>query len=453
MYILTGFHGDWIGFLDTSSPVMIIAPRGYLKSTIINDYILRDVLYSPSGHQHQAIIITDNDGRCRETGLEYRRLLQSPAMQDLFGGIDYEQVADSIYIKRIGCRWRPGGGVDWDYRPELTTPTIGIYTVETSRTGIHIDHGIAHFDDAYVSARASTPAHQANRKNVIQVGWLPVLGPNTKIIVSGTRYTVQDEYGRMEEEGIATNLESRSAILPDGTALWPEVWPLDKLEARRKEMGETAFRLQYQNDPTALIGAVFRPELVAAAEIGAFPPDLPTMRVVGVDMAYGGPDYTAAVEVAKHGPNIYVTEAWQRRFESYVDKYYMLQRACAGKVAITEANGPQRDAYDTMRERGLHVIAYPHPLGKSKVQRITETLQPLLEQGRLKIGPQIVIEALLNYSGDATQHDDLLDALTMAVWYADTRMTGLPAPARLSNIALGARLPLPGGREFGHRIR
>ena len=43
-YRLADFQASWIDLVDGNSTAMIIAPRGFLKSTIINDYILRDVL-------------------------------------------------------------------------------------------------------------------------------------------------------------------------------------------------------------------------------------------------------------------------------------------------------------------------------------------------------------------------------------------------------------------------
>ena len=299
-YRLAWFHKDWIRLLNENVQALLLAPRGFLKSTIVNDFILRDILYSPDAPQHQALLVCDNETRCREAATEYEMILRSPMMQDLFAGIEYRRVGDDIYLDRVGARLR-GRRVERNVRPSLPGATIGCYTVETSRVGMHIDYGTVHFDDAYVSARASSLVQQETRQHLINVGWYPMLGPHTKQVISGTRHTLVDEYGEMEKRGMPTNSSSRSAELPNGTLLWPEVWPREALDARRREIGEVAYRLQYLNDPTALEGAVFRPELLEAAMVNSLPYDLPPIRIMGVDMAYGGEDYTAVVEVTRHG--------------------------------------------------------------------------------------------------------------------------------------------------------
>ena len=416
-YTLAGFQREWIDLIQ-GDRAMLIAPRGYLKSSIVNDDILGDVLFSPSGVQHQAMIVCDNAQKCRDTATELMTILASDEIQELFAGVEVEKVGNDLYLQRLGARFDlEHGRLDTDVRLPQGGATIGCYTVDTSRIGMHIDRGTLHLDDAFVSATALSAVQQESRKRVIFNGWYPMLGPHTRILVSGTRHTLIDEYGVMEAAGWPTNTGSRSAIQPDGTALWPDVWPLDRLAKRRREMGETAFRLQYQNDPKALEGAVFNPVLVRAAQAG-LPPDLTQLRICGVDMAYGGKDYTAVAEAARHGNYIYLIQGWQKRYDSIAERYRDLMMFCYGKIVLTEANGPQRESYEALRQQGLSVVSYPI-YGKSKVDRAREVIEPLLEQGRLKIADPVLANELIMFTGDETKHDDLVDAIVMACWYAD----------------------------------
>ena len=130
---------------------------------------------------------------------------------------------------------------------------------------------------------------------------------------------------------------------------------------------------------------------------------------------------------------------WQQKFTSYTEKYRAIEGACRGRVVITEDNGPQKDVYDGLRARGLHVIAFPTV--KSKTARAIETLQPLLEQGRLKIFDPRVKKELMMFTGDETRHDDLVDATVMACWYAATYLSdGVGRGAPMLNIK---QVPMP----------
>jgi predicted phage terminase large subunit-like protein len=104
------------------------------------------------------------------------------------------------------------------------------------------------------------------------------------------------------------------ALGDDGTALWPERWPAERLLDKRTRMGSALFDLQYQNDPTGMGGNIFRRDwfqTVDRVPAGA--------RRVGVDLAITAnqrSDYTAAVEMLEDDAhNLYVVSAWNARLE------------------------------------------------------------------------------------------------------------------------------------------
>src|SRR5664280_472227 len=137
-----------------------------------------------------------------------------------------------------------------------------------------------------------------------------LIGPDESTTAS-QRQKASDRYWSVIEPMLTP---TRQALAEDGTALWPDYWPAERLAAKRLEMGSAKFDLQYQNDPSGMGGNIFKREWFRSVE--AVPAGA---RRVGVDLAASTKersDYTAAVEVledAEH--NLYVIGAWRARLE------------------------------------------------------------------------------------------------------------------------------------------
>ena len=126
----------------------------------------------------------------------------------------------------------------------------------------------------------------------------------------GTRWHEADLYA----EFMAAHWPAlvRPAIGSDGLALWPDLWPVAKLEAKRGELGTAIFNLQYQNDPSGMGGNIFRREwfqYVDTVPAGA--------RRVGMDLNASSSeraDYTAVVEwVEDDHHNLYFVGGWRKQ--------------------------------------------------------------------------------------------------------------------------------------------
>ena len=76
---------------------------------------------------------------------------------------------------------------------------------------------------------------------------LPRVAPWTDIVILASRWHKDDLSGRMIVKGYE-NIHLK-AIQDDGTALWPEVRPLDFLLDQRKAMGDYAFAGNFQGEP------------------------------------------------------------------------------------------------------------------------------------------------------------------------------------------------------------
>lgn len=82
------------------------------------------------------------------------------------------------------------------------------------------------------------------------------------IFVVHTRWHEDDVIGRLKAEAKAGKKEgwrfvNLPAISDAGVALWPEMYPLDRLLARKSDLGEFEFAALYQGEPRPRGGAVF----------------------------------------------------------------------------------------------------------------------------------------------------------------------------------------------------
>lgn len=155
---------------------------------------------------------------------------------------------------------------------------------------------------------------------------LPCLKPDGVVVVLGTRWAVEDTYELLmadEDTQVGTAAGEpamgkgwQSMILPALTAAdggqadlndmsnlvsyWPDYWTLDKLMAKRKDLGTPMFMCAYQNDMSGLLsGNVFPGKF---QHFDTLPPGDYTIRM-GIDLASSEKeraDYTARVTTAEN---------------------------------------------------------------------------------------------------------------------------------------------------------
>jgi hypothetical protein len=82
------------------------------------------------------------------------------------------------------------------------------------------------------------------------------LEPGASCLVVMTRWHPQDLAGKLIEEK-GWEYIKLPAIDGDGKALWPEQFPVERLEAIREQLGEYSFSSLYQGEPRSRGGQVF----------------------------------------------------------------------------------------------------------------------------------------------------------------------------------------------------
>lgn len=129
--------------------------------------------------------------------------------------------------------------------------------------------------------------------------------PDASLVLSGTRWHLDDLHSRISERDARFELVNLPAISDDGCALWPEVWPLEALEAKRAELGQYDFSSLYQGSPIVRGESLFvEPQTFTSADLWDAISIHGARIVVAVDPAAGvlaRNDYSAVAVMALTG--------------------------------------------------------------------------------------------------------------------------------------------------------
>lgn len=241
-------------------------------------------------------------------------------------------------------------------------------------------------------------------------------------------YTDRDNPNRAEDAE-AFYIENKSEMDRGAVVLWPDVQPIWILMAWKWDNGSKAFNTEYQNTPLDEESQVFIPEQFTYWD-GTFSlrdfDDYKYDIFMGIDFAMGKTrgDYSAIVTVARRRDTggFYVIDAWGERVHPdvfmcvIVDKVMQYQPT----AIAAEAQAAQEFFVDKLKE-ALRRSGYPsHTRVKQVKQRQRkqlriEALLPDIENGTIQFSRKnaLLLEQFERYGSNS--HDDLPDALEMAV--------------------------------------
>ena len=91
------------------------------------------------------------------------------------------------------------------------------------------------------------------------------LQPGGAIIIVATRWSKRDLVGQVlkssaQRSGEEWEVIEFPAIMDSGSPLWPEFWPLEELEALKRELPNSKWMAQYQQNPTSETSAIVKRE-------------------------------------------------------------------------------------------------------------------------------------------------------------------------------------------------
>lgn len=367
------------------------------------------------------------------------RLLQNPNIRILIANNTWDN--SRKFLRSIQAYLAPGSmlakyfgpftGGHWN-QDEITikqrtmildAPTIATTGLEKEQTSQHYDLIIA---DDLVSRENVQTAEQRNKVKDYINSLFALLEPQGELWVVGTRWSQDDAYGDLIQEGIWDVL-IRSCYTDESRAqaLFPEKFSLEKLAALRAKLGPTLFSCWYLNNPISEEAADFKKEWIKYYEPGT---SHPASLYLAVDPAHSlsrDADYSAFVVAGMFANRkIRVVDYVRKRVvpSDLVDIIFALVKKWGlhrvgietfafQKTLKYEIERKQRETgqFFGIDELGRRNSGKGEPF-LSKEARI-RSLQPLFEQGLIELrhDMQDFVDELLAFPRG--KHDDCIDAL------------------------------------------
>lgn len=222
--------------------------------------------------KRQIIAASYNSDLANDFGRNVRNLVNEPEFSQVFPGVTL--APDSQAANRMNTNHK-GAYV-----------AAGVGTAVTGR-GAHI----ALIDDPF---KDREEADSERRRDLVWDWYRSTLYtrlmPGGAIVLIQTRWHEDDLAGRiLEQEADQWEVLELPAISPEGTALWPEWYPIEALERIKATVGPREFSALYQQRPQPDEGTFFRREWFQTWD------KLPEMRFYGTSdyaVTDGGGDFT-----------------------------------------------------------------------------------------------------------------------------------------------------------------
>lgn len=392
---------------------LFLLPRDHLKSSIITK---GGAILRLNDNHNIRILIANNtwDNARKFLGSITKYLVRGALLPNFFGPYESNQWnKDEITIRQRTVI--------------LDAPTISTTGLEKEQTSQHYDLIIA--DDLVARENVATPEQRSKVKDYIN-SLMALLEPNGELWVVGTRWSMDDAYGDLIEEGIWDVL-LRSAYTDDSRSapLFPEKFTLEKLAFLRSKIGPTLFSCWYLNNPISQEAADFKKEWIKYYEMGTAHPASLYLTIDPALSLSRDADYTAMVVAGMYADRrIRVVDYIRDKFvpSDLVNKVFELVRKwrlhrvgietfAFQKTLQYEIQRKQRETgnFFSIDELGKRHSGRGEPF-LSKEARI-RLLQPLFEQGLIEIRrdhTELVDELLAFPRG---KHDDLIDALSYQI--------------------------------------
>lgn len=251
----------------------------------------------------------------------------------------------------------------------------------------------------------------------------PMCNPDGQIIVTGTYVYDDDLIDRIEKNKAYVTVKY-PAINKDGEPLWPERWPLDKLEARRREIESSddpfGFVKEYLLEKIDPKAQFFKREMFKFYDPDKLPERL--SRAASWDPAYSlNGDFNAMmVTGTDENKKTYLFEEYAEfrsdDVQALVDEQFRLTELYQVPYWILETIGFQKllkeHIYDKMRKENKHfgIKEIRHHM-KSKQARIM-ALQPRIANGSLLFHPTAHKEVIDQFIAfPRGKNDDMIDAI------------------------------------------
>lgn len=225
-------HGPICERLKEWEDVLIMTPRGHLKSSLIT--IGKTIQFILNDQNVRIKIVNASYNKAAEFLAEIKQHLQDDRLKQLFPEILFENPAgesDSWSANKINVkRTRIIAGA-----------TVEIFGIMTGNIGKHCE--IIIFDDLHDDKNTKTAELIKIVKQRYRL-YLSVLEPRGLRINVGTRWKKEDIYGELLKSGIKNIVRED---IEDGKVIFPEKFTEEILRNIKSELGSHFYYLQYKN--------------------------------------------------------------------------------------------------------------------------------------------------------------------------------------------------------------
>jgi predicted phage terminase large subunit-like protein len=407
----TKLHMGWFEMLLQNQFILLLAPRGHMKSSAITTAY---TLWRLVQDRDMRILIVN------ETLSNARNFLRV---------IKEHITANERFIHRYGSwelaasKWTEDSVVI--PRTKISKePSISVGGVLGNLVSLHND--LIVLDDPVSDKNSFTP-HQRQKlvkwfKNVI----LPALEPKGQLVLVGTRWHSQDMYGHILEDAgfkhwkrIVLSAEWKDA---EGhrQILFPERFSPEKLDELRGTMGTASYYCQMLNDVAGQEGSDFKIEWLRSCRYTERPESMNIY--IGVDLAAAAKESESkfayvVVGVPEGGKDIYVLDAHKEhmQFPAQVKTIKRLCHIYKPCLACIEVTAYQHSLVQALRDdKEASTMPIQGVAAHGDKQRRLRSLAVRFENGAIRLPDNLpdLEEDLLHFPRG---EDDLLDALFMAI--------------------------------------
>ena len=228
--------------------ILLLEPRKHGKTTVAESFMTWGLCTGFGGRvpNPRILIISEAKQTAQKRLLKVKANLESnPLILRDYGDLRGGKWLDTmLYCKRT--------------RP-MIDPSLEAVGVEGAVTGGAFDYIVV--DDPCSLDNQRTEASRKRIEEWFMGTVIPLLDDNGTTMVIGTRKHYQDLYYLLMEKPGWIVLK-REAYLPDGSPLFPQKWPAQKLELLRSSMGPSAWAREMMNTPVPAEGLQFKTEWI-----------------------------------------------------------------------------------------------------------------------------------------------------------------------------------------------
>lgn len=387
-----------------------IAPR-FGKSYLISHYY--PAWYLGRHPDHYVIMASHTADLAVDFSRKVRNLINSPEYQRIFPDVSVASDA------KAAGRWNTNKGGEFF--------AVGVGGAVAGR-GAHL----LLVDDPFSEQDVLNGNYDVFEK---AYQWF-TFGARTRLMSTGrvaivhTRWSPVDLIGRLVKDMAMNDLADQyevvefPAILPSGASLWPEMWPIEKLERTRASMPAFQWAAQYQQNPTSEEAAIVKREWWKIWERDK-PPKC-EYTLLSYDTAFSKTtraDYSACTlwgiwRNEDGEAQVILLNSWKDKLEfpELKTKVFNDYKEWDPDGIIVEAKASGAPLIAELRRAGIPVQEYVPSRGNDKIARLN-SVADMFASGMIWV-PQTrwaeeVVEEIAAFP--AGEHDDLTDSTTQAL--------------------------------------